>query len=518
MNKLTFDINVPVSISNGINLKQLGSLLQSFTTKYLYIINDKLYGIEILDYRVLRGDLKNKKFHLIGYDMCFELKSKDMRTMLYCFNKELADFLDSSNKPRLPTGLMVCDPVSDIPEMDNQGVECNGNIDEELGNLSRKDPRTQFDINIKQLIARDKERLERTIKEGEQEKGQEKEKEKERINQARYEQERLELIDIGNEIQDTMAQSRQNETDSLAAAIRQRRNRNKNKIHENNNLPPKEKEEMYEQNNDHTDDMNKVCSVVDDLLRKKVNKKDQDDNYESDNYESDSDDHDSENGENVKLPIIPRIFSDEVKLSNLPDNLQRIIIKTFTNPNSFHSFYFNGGNFSILFENNTYSIYDWDNVLSVDRLRPNKFKGEYDGTPGSLPIAQFTKHEFQYNLYWEPKDPKTQGMRLNLECLENILGLTIRDIREFMESNVYKMVSDNSEYLLISHNKIGLVDKNVSCEITIFRSLGSIKEAPEFWPLPYNDDFTIICRRADKCNVSNDTYSDISDFSDEKEE
>lgn len=89
--KINLNIGTNLSLKNGSNLIEVGSILQNFTNKYLYVKNNKLYGINKLDDII-------PSHYLVGYDGGFQLLCKNMKTTLHCFRKELADYLNTHNK------------------------------------------------------------------------------------------------------------------------------------------------------------------------------------------------------------------------------------------------------------------------------------------------------------------------------------------------------------------------------------------------------------------------------------
>ena len=91
MSKVSFDINTLITTRDGISLNEIGVILQNFTSRFLYIKNDKLYSVEKVEQ--LKPDHR-----LIGYDDGFQLMSSDMRTMLHCFRRELAEHLNNPDK------------------------------------------------------------------------------------------------------------------------------------------------------------------------------------------------------------------------------------------------------------------------------------------------------------------------------------------------------------------------------------------------------------------------------------
>lgn len=174
MSNLCFDINTPVSISNGIDLTDLGAVLQTFTSQYLYVTNGKLRSVDKVT------DLK-PSHSLIKFEGYFHLCNNTNQNMLYCYKKELADYLNTHKINQLvprwnqvPGGYpdvselfdvsdtkirseptLSDDIISYIIEKVRSGVEClDENIDNELGDLKRGNVRDEYNDNLNQLINR----------------------------------------------------------------------------------------------------------------------------------------------------------------------------------------------------------------------------------------------------------------------------------------------------------------------------------------------------------------------------
>lgn len=431
MSGLCFDIDTEVSVSNGIDMKELGAILQNFTSKFLYVTGGQLYGVDNVK------DI-NPCHRLIRFERCFQLICRDNQTMLYCFRKELADHL---NQP----------PV----------------------------------------------------------------------------------FQESSEINDTMAQSRINETSSLIAAIRMNRESKRplktgvikpdfgypHKRSKYNPITSKGKEE--ESSNTDSDSSEsvfdptepKVCAIVANLLRKKAANQQtktrvslNPDNNNNNTYESEDNDSlcetvDSDIKMPVIMPIVPRMFKDNVKLSSLPVGLQNAVVDKVMEMNyndlPAGTLYFNGSTFSVLVDgDNLFSLYDCDNLLNVERLRPNCYNGNYDGTPGSLPIAQFRVHQCTYKVYVEPKKAETvseyQG-RLTKSMLTEFeeFGFSTNDIK----CGINAILSENPKDITFGSCDVEVdSNENISIFLTVLKCRGFNTELESFWPSDINTEYTLIYR------------------------
>ena len=77
MNELCFDANTFIKITDGADLDLVASVLQQFTTKFLYVENGKLYGVD--DVTEVTPDHR-----LICYDGGFRLLHNDTNTTVCC--------------------------------------------------------------------------------------------------------------------------------------------------------------------------------------------------------------------------------------------------------------------------------------------------------------------------------------------------------------------------------------------------------------------------------------------------
>lgn len=647
MNKLCFDINTSVSVSNGIDLKQLGAVMQNFTSKYLYVTNNQLYGVDELT--------ELEPCHrLIRFDGCFQLIGKDMRTMLYCFRKELADHLDCTNKF---TGYTFGadspqpkrSPLKSIPRMDgdvvrkileqvrtkfsNEGGDSRDEIGNEIGNMlgdtERRDPREEYEINLAKLIARkdvaqqeptlheltDPSEIEMANRFGRSELPTEKLKTFEnaalKLNKSlvgmgeRFvsnftgkpgvevkKSTQYPNIDLAvlfakdaspkpspkpspklppakpprrktrtlgsfltpetppkSDITDTMAQARRNETAALISAIRKNL-QTKRSLKSRTVAPdvaPKVKrpkynptlskgkdEDGYDTGSEDVDTgvitspvvplpEPKVCALVADLLRKKAANRQMKAQEETNQpsmipvsiigttEEKDSSSMDIDDDTDTMLPvfpIVPRMFRDNVKLSSLPKLLQCSVVDAVMGMKEkdlpVGTFYFNGGTFAVLFDNNNLaSLYDWDNTLNTDRLRPTRFDGEYDGTPGSLPIAQFTVHKSTYNLYLEPKIAGSEGKYKGQLTMDTIAKLENFG-PEAIKRSVMASLEEYQESVTIGYCGVEVdIDDAVSVSLTVLKCRDCDVEIPTFWPCHINDEYTLLFQLKHIMGISN---------------
>jgi len=205
-------------------------------------------------------------------------------------------------------------------------------------------------------------------------------------------------------VQSIMAQSRINETESLVSAILEARKRKRN-----------------------PSDLKNVDEFFTSLLKKKLKTKK------------------SIEIPSVILPSIPtqRIFLPKVTLGHLDEPLRNLVIETAieikNEDSTTGTFYYSGGTFSVLMDTkNIYSVYDWDNRLSLPRLDPEVFKCEYKNNPGYLPIAQFKIIDYKLGFY-DLNDPykkltKSNTSRNEYEKINNKLF-------SVWESDIYFSVS-----------------------------------------------------------------------------
>ena len=94
--KLNF--NTSVTIRNNIGIEEIGAVLQNFTDQPLYVIGGKLTSI-------LPG---TGCYELVKFDKCFHLRDVGNGTMVYCFDKKVANDLlrkkskSETNKLKIP--------------------------------------------------------------------------------------------------------------------------------------------------------------------------------------------------------------------------------------------------------------------------------------------------------------------------------------------------------------------------------------------------------------------------------
>lgn len=458
MNKLTLNIDTPVTINTNINLSELASVLQNFTQSYLYVSNNRLYSIESIDQL-------QPNHRMVGYDGGFKLVNGDGSEII-CFKKELADYLNrhefTHNNDCLPpaffNGNLSNDPVKisihSTPDLSPVGIV--DNIQNKfLGKVPREDPRKEYQRLFDNLcnnnhnnivgFGDDTEVITKTItsdeinalkskfetnltlnsdklKSSKEKPKTEKIKPKTRKKRTRKTRENktrenktienktnkkeqdivlpytpeLETNDIG-------AQSRKNGTASLVAAIRQKRsNKGKgNKDQDNKGKPNKEQKicglPVTSPKNRSSDNISfSTISSIINAFDNNISDNNISDNNTSDNNTSDEPTTNSP----VKLPIIPRNYVDRVSFNDLESNLQNaisnIVLNMMETSSPICNLVYDGVTFNITVDqNNIVSVYDIDNKTDLNRLKP---EDSTKHNPTELPIAQFTVHNAYYTV------------------------------------------------------------------------------------------------------------------------
>lgn len=208
------------------------------------------------------------------------------------------------------------------------------------------------------------------------------------------------------------------------------------------------------------------------------------------------------------LPFVPRNTAHNVHLSSLSVPLQKAVIKTVLemkdNVLPVGTIYFNGATLAVLVDrDNLVSVYDWDNLINADRLDPNRFNGEYDGTPGSLPIAQFTVHQYPYRLYLEPKESPdvSEPVRHDLPRgrIDDSMLIALFDVCGTDDESICSIVPDmfdGKKCMIVAKTDVTKDDK-IEMVVTVLRSRDCDLEPESFWVNHISDNFTIIYRRSD---------------------
>jgi len=464
---MKLNINTSVTIRNNVGIKEIGSVLQNFTDQPLYVIGGELTS-------TLPG---TGYYELEKFDECFHLRDIRNGTMVYCFDKKVANDLLDRKQPCVTVTNKLKTPKEfnnyadyyknatkkslDVSISPIKNIKRNFNLDSEtnleisfcpegrlLGKISIKPSKNEFDVNIEKMITNiDTEKeLEKAkdivleldenekemrgnfgkrymnlktpdilptkpinnneIKEMEETFGY---VESEKVEEFELEEsENSEEFEYTEEtdimVQSIMAQSRINETESLVSAILEARKRKRN-----------------------PSDLKNVDEFFTSLLKKKLKTKK------------------SIEIPSVILPSIPtqRIFLPKVTLGHLDEPLRNLVIETAieikNEDSTTGTFYYSGGTFSVLMDTkNIYSVYDWDNRLSLPRLDPEVFKCEYKNNPGYLPIAQFKIIDYKLGFY-DLNDPykkltKSNTSRNEYEKINNKLF-------SVWESDIYFSVS-----------------------------------------------------------------------------
>ena len=239
--KTWVNINTCLYIDNGVDIIEIARVLQKFTSQYLIIKNDKLYSIN--NFNEIRPAYK-----LIRYDRCFQLLHQHTRNFLYCFNKDLADFLCSTPINKFPVinknTAQLKSMTTILKPMEDNNV--NNNVNNNNNNINRdrdrdRDTDTEggdSDGNDSDVDTEDRDSDGDDSEGGDSEGG----------------------YNISDS--DTMSESRSNATLSIAKAIQRRREQKKivqNKRKQNNNTDAG----VYNK------DTQKVCSIMAEVLKNK---------------------------------------------------------------------------------------------------------------------------------------------------------------------------------------------------------------------------------------------------------
>ena len=351
---------------------------------------------------------------------------------------------------------------------------------------------------------------------------------------------------------DISAQSRRNGTAALVAAIRRKR------AGEHQEYDPamdkgKEEEDSIELSGVAEDqsEKGKLCRVIANILREKVNLKgsepmeigpDSSTKNDMGDIEADSlsaclEGADTYNDNNkamnvsdevvglvggpekceiaLRIPDVPRRHVENVYITNLPPDLQNAVVGTVLSMKDsvlpMGNLYYNGANFTILVdENNLLSVYDQDNLLSASRLDPHRFRGDYDGTNGSLPIAQFTVHQYNYKLYLNcaklgASDENIIDVPLG-RVDENIME-SLGELYECDAETITKEVPDmfkNKEKMYLARSEV-VSDENwkMHLRVTVFAGRDCKAKPEGFWSRVLSD-YHVLIYRIDDGNDKNE--------------
>lgn len=170
---------------------------------------------------------------------------------------------------------------------------------------------------------------------------------------------------------------------------------------------------------------------------------------------NDSSDVETDSSENEEIPnqIIPRKFVDEVPLELIPENLQKIIADVFFDTYEETAiFHYEGGMFIMETWNGLTSVFDVDNVLNLPRLKAENYHRCTDGTPKSLPFAQFKKtkqlYQIDYDISKPPLNP-IDRMRIINEELTNYFRENKVSIRTTFNCDLRQLATSSSVILSI---------------------------------------------------------------------
>jgi len=488
MSVLTIDTKL--TIPNGIDIVQLGAILQNFTDDYLYVILGNLCSVS--DFSTLETGYK-----LAGHDGGFEL-SKDESPIIYCYRKDLLNYLVSSDN--ILGQVSRSDPrkeyETNFTELCNRNSKKfsdeSGIASKFFGNvIEQEDDESYPEVDFKYLAELDKK--DKDLYKTEQEKTKLKNKEtklKNKETKLKNKETKLKKKQpvpikknkkegkpkktvkfnpkISNPIEnseecseDAMAQSRINSSRALVEAIKQNRKKRRQGT------------EKFSESLQSSEE-GKVCSVVAGLLKTKAANKQKQDISDD---KIDVEDNNDKEKINLPEPVLPRFYSDKGELFSLPEDLKNYIAKiVFKDGNG--TFYFDGATIRIEDGN----VYDLDNVMNVPRLNPKKFSETWDGKPGSLPIAQFKITQYHYKLFIEPKintwSPTKNFTEFNLN--EN-------NIREFCK----QLVSEHSK-LIFGDIVFDIFEEFGTVTIKVLEHPDSNTTLSLFHPVDLDDDYKLM--------------------------
>ena len=321
-----------------------------------------------------------------------------------------------------------------------------------------------------------------------------------------------------------------------------------------------ENHENSDENHENSED--KVCSVIANILRSKASKcnriilpslsnpeevcKSHYRPFEVSRDEEDEDDIScGGSGGDIsdeeftlpKLPIVPRRFVDNVHLSSLSIPLKQAVIKTVIemkeNVLPVGSIYFNGATFAVLVdEDNIVSVYDWDNMINTERLIPTRFNGEYDGTPGSLPIAQFTVHQYPYRMYLEStgvseelsdstRAPSESLHPTDIPCgrIDDSVMAALGDLYGTDDDSLCSIVPqmfEGKKCMVVAKSEVVRdVNDRVTLVLTVLRSRDCDQEPESFWVNHIVKDFTIVYRRTEPDSPDTPSVEEQKELSDD---
>jgi len=168
---MKLNINTSVTIRNNVGIKEIGSVLQNFTDQPLYVIGGELTS-------TLPG---TGYYELEKFDECFHLRDIRNGTMVYCFDKKVANDLLDRKQPCVTVTNKLKTPKEfnnyadyyknatkkslDVSISPIKNIKRNFNLDSEtnleisfcpegrlLGKISIKPSKNEFDVNIEKMI------------------------------------------------------------------------------------------------------------------------------------------------------------------------------------------------------------------------------------------------------------------------------------------------------------------------------------------------------------------------------
>jgi len=451
--KITYNINTTITTENGVDLKTLGSILQQFTQEYLYIVNDRLYGVADLK------DIKNG-YKLSSYDGCF--CHTDGISNTYCFSKDLSDHWNNLYK--------ILSNSENIERYIKPTVKFN--LSRRFIELSHKIPNIEHNEQTNKIRSNSQE---------------------DKIRSNSQEDKIL-----SNSQEDIMSNSRINGTNSIVNAILYKRKtqeiQSKLNSREDTNLVMSEINNIEGLEYVSPDVSPNVTPYLtrksgeDEISESEETEEDFDKDFSTKNYvnneEVDDEEFDSSEDNNskdieVEIPK-PRKYNDTVSLYDLPTTLRDVIIDTIYSVPIYSGcyiqpFYYNGATIKITFNDmvykdihysEVYQVYDIFNWLNLDRLNPNLW-GNYktfdskEKGYSNMPIALFTINEYTYETNINDVTPVFNDLNREKDIIEN-------DLKD-MFLNKPKM------YLM----KIEIIDNNV--KLYVICDIDNSDTMDKFW-------------------------------------
>ena len=220
----------------------------------------------------------------------------------------------------------------------------------------------------------------------------------------------------------------------------------------------------------------------------------------------------------IPAPIVPRTYSKNVHLKNLPVELQdaviREVLRMKEKVSPFGNFIYDGASINIIVdEDNCVSVFEYENRLNVPRLKPSCFKGEYDKTPCSLPIAQFTVHQMEYFLELCTTKPEIDiGIPIGL--IDQEILFVLKDLYKFDESDVSKKIKtlfDDHYCLSFASSELKTVNNDkIVAYVTFLKSINNKEQPERFSNYILSDSHVLLYYRSDLVDNDDSTGSEIT--------